>query len=93
MIQLSQISHYNTGTRLIETRVTKAQTKGENMKMHQTHGPFRNGELENEIFTQPCTHENEITYEYFCLREGLADPRCAKVERCNGTYSCHLRKY
>jgi len=37
----------------------------------------------------PATTSNQITYEYFCLLGGLANPNICKVERRNGTYVYH----
>ena len=37
--------------------------------------------------SEPCSRENAITYEYFCVLKGLSHPRTAKVERHNGTHT------
>jgi hypothetical protein len=34
----------------------------------------------------PATRSNQITYEYFCLKGGLANGRLSKIERRNGTH-------
>ena len=34
----------------------------------------------------PCTTSNQITYEYFCVLGGLANPRCAKRPVYNGKH-------
>lgn len=33
-----------------------------------------------------ATTSNQITYEYFCILGGLANPKVRKVERSNGSY-------
>lgn len=41
----------------------------------------------------PVSNSNQISYEYFCILGGLANPRTRKVERRNGTmlyYTYHL---
>ena len=41
----------------------------------------------------PACTSNQITYEYFCVLGGLANPRVQKVMRHNGThvyYTYHL---
>lgn len=38
------------------------------------------------MYREPCTSENQITYEYFCVLGGLTHPRARKVERRNGSY-------
>lgn len=34
----------------------------------------------------PASSGNMITYEYFCVLGGLANPRVQKVQHWNGTY-------
>lgn len=48
------------------------------------------------MFTEPATRENQCTYLYFCTLGGLANPRCSKVMRRNGTYiyfTYHYARY
>ena len=52
--------------------------------MHNTHGCFRDGKFDFFVFA--ASAGNQITYEYFCLLGGLANPRCEKIERRNGTH-------
>ena len=42
---------------------------------------------------EPCTHENAITYLYYCTLGGLSHPKCAKVEHRNGTFIYHTYHY
>lgn len=40
--------------------------------------------------------KNQITYEYFCVLGGLANPKCYKIQHRNGSYhyeTYHLRNW
>lgn len=35
----------------------------------------------------PCSRSNQITYEYFCVLGGLANPQVAKMHCHNGSHT------
>lgn len=50
------------------------------------------------MYTEPASQANAITYLYFCTLGGLTNPRCRKVMRVDGRgtfthYTYHLLSY
>jgi hypothetical protein len=48
-----------------------------------THNGF-NLNFDGDIF--PASTSNQITYEYFCLRGGLSNPRNQRIGKNNGSH-------